>query len=83
MSYWVYIVRCNDDTLYTGISDNVERRVESHNSKKGAKYTSGRRPVTIVYREECADRSAALKRELAIKKMTRSAKLKLIICETP
>lgn len=78
MNYWVYILRCKDDTLYTGISDDVERRVAVHNSSKGEKYTRGRRPVAAVYREECANRSDALKRELAIKRLTRSEKLTLI-----
>lgn len=78
MSYWVYILRCQDNTLYTGSSDDVERRVATHNSGKGAKYTRGRKPVMLVYREECADLTAALKREFAIKRLTRAEKLKLI-----
>ena len=82
MGYWVYILRCKDDTLYTGISDDVDSRVAAHNSNKGAKYTRGRIPVTAVYREECADRSDALKREIAIKKLTRAGKIKLITRDT-
>lgn len=82
MSYWVYILRCQDNTLYTGSSDDIERRVATHNSGKGAKYTRGRRPVIVVYKEEFADQSAALKRELAIKKLTRAEKLKIIASET-
>lgn len=78
MSYWVYILRCLDDTLYTGISNDVERRLIAHNRGKGAKYTRGRLPVRLAYQEECADRSAALIRETAIKKMTREEKLQLI-----
>lgn len=76
--YWVYILRCRDDTLYTGITDDVERRLKAHNSGKGAKYTRGRGPVELVYREEQPDKSAALKRERAIKKLTRTEKLALI-----
>lgn len=78
MSWYVYILRCCDDTLYTGISDDVDRRVEAHNSGKGAKYTRGRGPVAAVYREECPDKSTALKREYAIKAMPRQKKLSLI-----
>ena len=77
MGWWVYILRCGDDTLYTGITDDVERRTAAHNSGKGAKYTRGRGPVEVVYREACADRSAALRREAAIKKLPRAKKLEL------
>ena len=77
MQYWVYMVRCADDTLYTGITDNLERRIKTHNSGKGAKYTRSHGPVEVVYREACADRSAALRREAAIKRLTRSEKLAL------
>ena len=78
--YYVYIVKCADDTLYTGIATQLERRIEEHNSSdKGAKYTRARRPVELVYREEYPDRSLASKREYEIKKkMTRKEKLKLI-----
>lgn len=78
MSYYVYILRCADDTLYTGYTDDPERRVKVHNSGKGAKYTRSRLPVELVYREECGDKSAALRREAAIKGLTRADKLKLI-----
>jgi len=78
MNYWVYILRCRDDTLYTGITEDVDRRAEVHNSGKGAKYTRGRGPVTVVYREFCGDKSAALRREIAIKRLTRAQKLALI-----
>jgi predicted GIY-YIG superfamily endonuclease len=78
MSYFVYILRCGDDTLYTGSTDNVERRLAVHQSGKGAKYTRSRHPLTLVYREEVEDKSAALKREAAIKKLTRTQKLNLI-----
>lgn len=78
--YYVYMVECSDNTLYTGISTNVTRRVEEHNnSEKGAKYTRARRPVTLVYSEEHPDRSTASKREYQIKKrMSRAEKLTLI-----
>ncbi len=78
MSYFVYILRCGDDTLYTGSTDNVERRLAMHQSGKGAKYTRSRGPLTLVYQEELPDKSTALKREAAIKKLTRSQKLDLI-----
>ena len=76
--WWIYILRCRDGTLYTGITDDVERRLKAHNSGKGAKYTRGRGPVELVYREEQPDKSAALKREIAIKKLSRTEKLTLI-----
>lgn len=78
--YYVYIVKCADDTLYTGIATALQRRIEEHNSsEKGAKYTRARRPVELVYVEEYPDRSSASKREYVIKKkMTREEKLKLI-----
>lgn len=78
--YYVYIVKCADNTLYTGIATALERRIEEHNtSPKGAKYTRVRRPVELVYTEEYPDRSTASKREYEIKKkMTREEKLLLI-----
>ena len=76
--WWVYILRCSDGTLYTGITDDVERRLKAHNSGKGAKYTRGRGPVKLIYREEQPDKSAALKREIAIKKLSRTEKLTLM-----
>ena len=78
--YFVYIVKCADNTLYTGIATELERRIEEHNgSDKGAKYTRVRRPVRLVYSEEYPDRSSASKREYEIKKkMNRAEKLKLI-----
>ena len=72
------MLRCGDGSLYTGISTDVERRLEVHRSGKGAKYTRSRGPLELVYVEECGDRSAALKRELEIKAKTRAEKLKLI-----
>ena len=80
MSYYLYIVECADETLYTGITTELERRIDEHNSSdKGAKYTKNRRPVKLVYTEVFSDRSSASKREFEIKKkMSRSDKLKLI-----
>ena len=78
-AWFVYIVECADKTLYTGITTDVERRVSEHNSsKKGAKYTSKRRPVRLVYSEPAEDKSSASKREYAIKQLSRSEKLKLV-----
>jgi putative endonuclease len=79
MPYFVYILKCSDDTLYTGITTDIKRRVEEHNnSDKGAKYTKVRRPVTLVYSEELENRSVASKREYEIKQLKRQEKLKLI-----
>ena len=77
-SWAVYILRCADGTLYTGIAPDVEKRVQKHNEGKGAKYTRGRTPVELVYQEELGDKSAALRREASIKKMSRTEKLALI-----
>lgn len=76
----VYIVRCSDDTLYTGIARDAARRIEEHNAGKGlaASYTRTRRPVVLVYRESAPTRSDALKREYAIKQLTRAQKQALI-----
>ena len=79
MKYFVYIVRCNDDTLYTGITTDVDRRIEEHNkSDKGAKYTKVRRPVVLVYTKKYKNRSEASKEELQVKKLTRLQKDNLI-----
>jgi putative endonuclease len=79
MSYYIYILRCSDDTLYTGIAKDLDKRLKEHNeSDKGAKYTRVRRPVKLVYAEEAKDRSEASKREYAIKKLNRDKKLQLI-----
>lgn len=74
----VYILECRDGTLYTGITDDLARRLKLHSSGKGAKYTRGRGPLTLRYRENCEDHSAALRRELQIKALTRPDKLRLI-----
>lgn len=76
--FYVYILECNDSTLYTGYTNNLEKRITLHNSSKGAKYTSSRLPVKYVYIEQYEDKSSALKRETAIKKLRRQDKLKLI-----
>ena len=77
--YYVYILRCSDDTLYTGLALDVDVRLYEHNySKKGAKYTKIRRPLTLVYKEKLENRSAAASREYAIKKLSRVQKLSLI-----
>jgi putative endonuclease len=79
MAYYVYILKCSDDTLYTGITTDLKRRIDEHNnSPKGAKYTKVRRPVLLVYSESVTDRSSASKREYSIKKMSRATKLELI-----
>ena len=78
MGWWVYILRCADDSLYTGITTDKERRLKQHNAGKAAKYTRVRTPVEMVYSESAENRSEATKREMAIKKLTRQQKLKLI-----
>lgn len=78
MAYWLYILRCGDGSLYTGTTDDVERRLKAHREGKGAKYTRGRGPLEVVYREKLPDKSTALKRECAVKRLSRNEKLKLI-----
>lgn len=73
------MLRCSDDTLYCGITNDLDRRLMAHNAGTAAKYTRNRRPVVLVFVEGCADRSAASKREIAIKKLTRTEKLALIV----
>ena len=78
-AWFVYILRCKDKTLYTGVTTDIERRVHEHNnSKQGARYTAARRPVTLVYSEELDSRSSAQQRECEIKSLTRQQKLQLI-----
>ena len=72
--WYVYIVRCADRTLYTGVAKDLAARVGAHNSGRGAKYTRSRLPVKLVYREPATDRGVALRREHEIKRMTRQAK---------
>lgn len=76
--YVVYILRCGDGTLYTGCTNDLPKRLAAHQSGKGAKYTRARLPVELVYSEPAADRSAALRREMAVKALTRQQKLALI-----
>lgn len=79
MIWYLYILHCGDDTLYTGVTTDVARRLSEHETgKAGAKYTRARGPLTVVYTEECASRSAAQIREAAIKKLTRTQKNALI-----
>ena len=78
LNWYLYILRCGDDTLYTGITTDVEKRLEVHRSGKGAKYTRGRGPLELVYRETCGSHSDALKREMAVKRLTRIQKEAMI-----
>lgn len=81
-TWYLYILRCKDGSLYTGITTDVEKRLEAHRSGKGAKYTRGRGPLELVYREQCGTHSDALKRELAVKALTREQKQALIASYT-
>lgn len=76
--WYVYILLCRDDTLYTGITDDPDRRMQQHNSGKGAKYTRGRGPVLLLHQESFPTKGEALKREYEIKQLTRQQKLELI-----
>ena len=78
MPWYVYILRCGDGTLYTGITDDIPRRLAAHRAGKGAKYTRGRGPLELVYQERVPDKSAALRREYQIKRLTRQEKEQLI-----
>ena len=75
---YTYIVKCSDETLYTGWTNNLKKRLEAHNSGKGAKYTKNRRPVELVYFEEYDTKQEAMKRKYAIKQLSRQKKLALI-----
>ncbi len=78
MAWYVYMLRCVDDTFYTGITTDISRRVTEHNlgvKGKGAKYTAARKPVILVYKKRCKDRSSAAKTEAALKKLRRKEKL--------
>lgn len=81
-TWHLYILRCRDGSLYTGITTDVEKRLEAHRSGKGAKYTRGRGPLELIYREECGTHSDALKREIEIKRLTREQKQALIGLDT-
>ena len=78
-NWFVYILRCADNSLYTGLTNDLDQRLEKHNLGKGAKYTRSRLPVEIVYSEKLASKSDALKRECQIKKMKRAEKMQLIL----
>jgi putative endonuclease len=78
MSWVCYVLRCADDTLYCGITNDLDKRLAAHNAGEGAKYTRGRTPVKLAYCECCADKSTALKREIEIKRLPRTEKLALI-----
>ncbi len=78
MMNYTYILSCRDGSLYTGWTNNLEKRVQAHNSGKGAKYTKPRRPVVLAYYEEFQTKELAMKREYEIKHMTRREKLRLI-----
>ena len=82
MSFYCYIVECADGTYYTGWTVDPERRVAIHNKGRGARYTRMRAPVKLVYLEELPDKASAMKRELAIKKMKREGKMKLVLRST-
>lgn len=75
---FVYILKCSDNTLYTGYTNDLNKRLETHNSGQGAKYTRGRRPVKIVYYEQFETKNEAMKREYYIKQLSREEKMKLI-----
>lgn len=83
MSWYVYILRCADASLYTGVTTDLPARVEQHNLGRGARYTRTRLPVELVYEETAKDRSAALRREIAIKRLPRLAKLALVSRDSP
>ena len=78
MAWFVYMLRCGDGSLYTGCTDDVQRRLAVHRSGKGAKYTRSRLPLELAYWEEVPDRPAALRREAASKRLKRQEKLRLI-----
>ena len=79
MDWVVYILKCGDGTLYTGITNDFSKRLAAHVDGSGAKYTKGRGPFEVLYKEECEDRSMASKREYEIKRLSRDEKLALII----
>ncbi len=74
MTWHYYLLECADGTLYCGITNDLDKRLAAHNAGEGAKYTRGRTPLRLVYAETCSDKSTALKRELKIKRMSRSEK---------
>ena len=78
MNWFCYLLRCADNTLYCGITNDLDKRIVAHNAGTASKYTRGRGPVELVFTEPCINKSAALKREMAIKNLTRAKKLALI-----
>ena len=76
--WYLYILRCGDGTLYTGITTDIQRRLKAHRCGKGAKYTRGRGPLELAYQEDCSTHSEALKREAAVKRLSRTEKEQLI-----
>jgi len=83
MSWFVYIIECSDKKLYTGITNNLERRIQEHNSGNGCRYTFQRYPVQLVFSQELESRSSALKREAEIKGFSRKTKLALVVENCP
>ena len=81
--WYLYILRCGDGTFYTGITTDVDKRLEAHRSGRGAKYTRGRAPLEVIYRECCGTHSDALKREMAVKRLSREEKQALIFSVRP
>ena len=82
MKTWsVYILRCGDGTFYTGITNDLDKRIESHSNGQGSKYTRSRLPVELIYQEQVENRSEATKRELEIKGLSRKDKMKMISCQ--
>jgi putative endonuclease len=77
--WFIYIAQCKDNTLYIGISNNVAKRIDKHNSGKGAQYTKGRTPITLLYQEKFENKSAASKREIELKSWSRQKKEQLIM----
>ena len=83
MVWYVYLLRCGDGSLYTGVTNDLSRRLAAHQAGRGAKYTRSRLPVELVYQEMLPDRSAALRREAAIKRLPRTGKLALLEAVRP
>ena len=83
MKWTVYILRCVDGTLYTGITNDLDRRMSEHESGQGAKYTKGRGPFQLVYNEDCENRADASRREIEIKSWDRDQKLRLVMRSRP
>ncbi|MCR4297299.1 MAG: GIY-YIG nuclease family protein [Gallionella sp.] len=78
VSWFCYLLRCADDTLYCGITNDLDKRIAAHNAGTASKYTRGRTPAELIFVEQCDDKSAALKREMEIKSLSRADKLTLI-----